>query len=331
MAQAIKRRHLLRAIAAAPGLATPFIACAAAKYPAQPFIILNSSSPGGYLDNLGRAVDPYLSKDLGENFSIVNLLGGDGMLAAARLVQSPPEGYTIMVAGVNTLVIGMLVQKAPYKAEDFTMLNLPSRDFTLMATSIDNAKLKSVEDVVKALQADPKSLSIGAQSVSPDNINLAMFARAIGVPMGALRLVTYEGGNGVRTAIMGGVIDIGLAGGEGFLPLTQLTRPLLVFDAKRREPFDAPCAGDMHFKEKLDFVPGTVRGFVLQSAFKVKYPDRYQIIVSAFEHAFKNPDAIAGMEKQKLDPTWYGPDDSNALYQAMFSQYQQHVDLLKGK
>jgi putative tricarboxylic transport membrane protein len=74
-----------------------------------------------------------------------------------------------------------------------------------------------------------------------------------------------------------------------------------------------------------------VRGFVMQSAFKAKYPDRYQIIVGAFEHAFKNPEAIASMEKQKLDPTWYGPDNSNALYQAMFSQYEQHVDLLKGK
>ena len=83
------------------------------------------------------------------------------------------------------------------------MLNLPSRDYTLMATGIDNARLKSVDDVVKALQADPKSLSIGAQSVSPDNINLAIFANAIGVPMGALRMVTYEGGGTVRTADRG--------------------------------------------------------------------------------------------------------------------------------
>jgi hypothetical protein len=42
MAQAIKRRHLLQAIAAVPGLAAPSVARAAAKYPAQPFIILNS-------------------------------------------------------------------------------------------------------------------------------------------------------------------------------------------------------------------------------------------------------------------------------------------------
>ena len=84
-----------------------------AKFPSQPFVILNSSTPGGYLDNLSRAIDPYLSKELGENFSIINLLGGDGMLAAARLVQSPPEGYTIMVAGVNTLVVGMLVRRRP--------------------------------------------------------------------------------------------------------------------------------------------------------------------------------------------------------------------------
>ena len=186
MAQHITRRHALQAVAAAPALAAPFIARAAGKFPSQPFVILNPSTPGGYLDNLSRAIDPYLAKDLGQSFSIVNLPGGNGMLAAARLVQSPTEGYNIMVAGVNTLVIGMLIHPSPFKADDFTMLNLPSRDYTLMATSAENTRLKSVDDVVKALQADPKSLSIGAQSVSPDNINLALFAEAIGVPSGAV-------------------------------------------------------------------------------------------------------------------------------------------------
>jgi putative tricarboxylic transport membrane protein len=330
MAQHITRRHALRAVAATPALALPFIARAAGKFPSQPFVILNPSTPGGYLDNLSRAIDPYLAKDLGQSFSIVNLPGGNGMLAAARLVQSPTEGYNIMVAGVNTLVIGMLIHPSPFKADDFTMLNLPSRDYTLMATSAENTRLKSVDDVVKALQADPKSLSIGAQSVSPDNINLALFAEAIGVPWEQLRVVTYEGGGTVRTAVMGGVIDIGLAGAEGFLPLRQLTRPLLLFNSKRQAEFDAPCVNDMHFQKALDFSPGTVRGFVLQTRFKTKYPDRYQTIVGAFERAFKNPEAIAAMEKQQLDPTWYGPDESNTVYQAMFTQYQKHAGLLKG-
>jgi len=320
----------LRAVAATPALAAPLFARAAGKFPSQPFVILNPSTPGGYLDNLSRAIDPFLAHDLGQSFSIMNLPGGNGMLAAARLIQSPTEGYNIMVAGVNTLVIAMLVHPTPFKADDFTMLNLPSRDYTLMATSAENTMLKSVDDVVKALQADPQSLSIGAQSVSPDNINLALFADAIGVPREQLRIVTYEGGGTVRTAIMGGVIDIGLAGAEGFLPLRQLTRPLLLFNSKRQAAFDAPCVNDMHFKEALDFSPGTVRGFVLQSAFKTKYPDRYALMVNAFERAFKNPQAIASMEKQQLDPTWYGPDESNAVYQAMFTQYKKYAGLLKG-
>ncbi len=64
-----------------------------------------------------------------------------------------------MVAGVNTLVVDMLVRSTPFKAEDFTMLNLPSRDYTLMATGVAvSPALKSIDDVVKALQADPKTL-----------------------------------------------------------------------------------------------------------------------------------------------------------------------------
>src|SRR6478752_5147106 len=145
MVQHVTRRHLLRAVAATPALAAPLFARAAGKFPSQPFVILNPSTPGGYLDNLSRAIDPFLAHDLGQSFSIMNLPGGNAML----------------------------VHPTPFKADDFTMLNLPSRDYTLMATSAENTMLKSVDDVVKALQADPKSLSIGAQSVSPDNINLA--------------------------------------------------------------------------------------------------------------------------------------------------------------
>ena len=105
---------------------------------------------------------------------------------------------------------------------------------------------------------------------------------------------------------------------------------MLLFNSKRQAEFDAPCVNDMHFQKALDFSPGTVRGFVLQTRFKTKYPDRYQTIVGAFERAFKNPEAIASMEKQQLDPTWYGPDESNTVYQAMFTQYQKHAGLLKG-
>ena len=99
---------------------------------------------------------------------------------------------------------------------------------------------------------------------------------------------------------------------------------------KCQKAFDAPCVSDIHFKEPLNFSPGTVRGFVLQSSIKTKYPDRYETIVSAFERAFKDPKAIASMEKQQLDSTWYGPDESNAVYQSMFTQYKKHADLLQG-
>ena len=58
MVHSITRRSLLQSVATAPALAAPFIARAASKFPSQPFVILNPSTPGGYLDNLSRAIDP---------------------------------------------------------------------------------------------------------------------------------------------------------------------------------------------------------------------------------------------------------------------------------
>ncbi len=328
MIHAISRRRVLAA-GAASALGMPAVVRAAEKFPSRPFVIINSSVPGGYLDNLARALTPFLSKELGESFSVQNVLGGDGMLATMRVLQLPPDGYTLYVAGVNTVVVTILTQKTSYKLDDLAMINLPARDFTLMATSAENAKLKSVDDVVKALQANPKALSIGVQPISTDTINLAFFAQAIGVRYADLRIATYDGGGAVRSAVVGGVIDIGLAGGEGFLPLQGLSRPLLTFDDQKRAPFDAPCVKDVTFKAPLDFVPGTVRGFCLPATVKSKYPERYERLVDAFEKAFKDPATLASLQKQQLATTWYGPQASDAAYHEMFAQLQKYAGLLK--
>src|SRR3546814_19749035 len=98
------------------------------------------------------------------------------------------------------------------------MINRPSQDYTLMAAAADG-DIKSVKDVIDQLKADAGSLSIGIQPSSADLVNLMLFADANGIDRAGLRLVTYDGGGPTRNDTAGGVADIGLVGGQGFLPL----------------------------------------------------------------------------------------------------------------
>src|SRR3546814_11320223 len=66
------------------------------------------------------------------------------------------------------------------------------------------------------------------------------FADANGIDRAGLRLVTYDGGGPTRNATAGGVVDIGLVGGQGFLPLAEKITLLLVFEEAQRDGWDCP-------------------------------------------------------------------------------------------
>lgn len=333
MFSALDRRTALKLLGGgtAAAMVNAPIAFADDAFPAHQMTMVNPFAPGGYTDNLARAIAPRLGKVLGQPCTVVDMPGGDGLLGGSYYVNQPADGYVLLCAGAQPIDLNVLIHNAPFKHEDFYWINIPSRDYTMMATSAKNDKIKSLSDVVDALKKDPKSLSIGTQSASPDLINLAVFAEAIGVKLSDLRIATFEGGGQVRTNIVGGVVDIGLAGIDGYLPLRELVRPLLTFDTKQHDDFDTPNVTNANLGGSLDkYVAGTLRGFAVTRKFKDEHPDRYQQLETAYEKVFNDPDTIAAMKKQQLAYQWYGPDDSNAIADRTYQGLKQFVDLLKG-
>ena len=208
------------------------------------------------------------------------------------------------------------------------MINLPSRDYTLAATSSDS-ELQDFQQVISSLKEDPGSLSIGLQPASADYVNLMLTMRAAGIDPAGLRIVTYDGGGPNRNATAGGQVDVGFVGGEGFLPIKARIKPLAIFAAETVEWFpEAPtitAAG-----VQTDFVEGSQRGWVVPTALKSEQPEVYAVIEGAVERASKKPEAIQALQTQQLSTTWYGPQGSNEAYLATAKKMAQYIDLLKG-
>ncbi|MXQ14346.1 Bug family tripartite tricarboxylate transporter substrate binding protein [Microvirga makkahensis] len=304
----------------------------AQNYPERPVNVVIPFDTGGYNDRLARAFAPCLEKELGQPLAIVNKPGAGTMLGNRYFLQQPDDGYTIMATSAAPYIpLTILLQNAPYKAEDFHMINLPSRDFTLVATSAEK-NIQSMEQVIEQLKKDPTSLSIGVQPASADFVNLALLMDAAGIDRSKLRIVTYSGGGPARNGTAGGHVDVGFVGGEGFLPIKEKIRPLLVFSDEKTEEF--PNATNVvEFGRKNgfqgEFVEGSQRGWAVHTSFKEKHPDRYQKLASAIERATKNPECVAKLQAQQLATRWYGPEASNAAYKSTFEAMQKHRDLLK--
>lgn len=91
------RKGLLVSVAVAWVCANSAIA--AESYPVKPVRIIVAAGPGSGDDFVSRTLAARLSELLGNQFIVDNRPGAGGMIAQTFVSKSPPDGYTLLLAG----------------------------------------------------------------------------------------------------------------------------------------------------------------------------------------------------------------------------------------
>jgi tripartite-type tricarboxylate transporter receptor subunit TctC len=326
------RRSVLQAgaalgVAAMAGSATSVFAQA---FPSRPVTIVVPFAPGGFNDRIARAFGPFLQKQLGQPVTVVNKGGAGAQIGHMFLLQQPADGYTIAMTSVNYISTNIGLTQAPFKLEDFDVLNLPSNDYTLLATAAES-KWKNVGEIIAALKKDPKSVSIGVQPGSADLINITLLLKAAGIDPSQVRIVTYKGGGPTRNAVLGSTVDVGLVGAEGWVALKPRIRALMTFADEKVENWeDVQTVEDFGKANKLnvEWVPGSQRGWTVQTKLAKDFPDRRAKLVDALKKAQEDPEWVAVAKEQKFPNPWYGPEKSQQMYMKGSAALNRHMSML---
>ena len=139
----------------------------AQSYPTRPVKLVVGFAPGGTIDVVARIIGESLSSKLGKPFVIENRSGANGMLAAAMLANSEPDGYTIFVSNSSTITLNpTLFKDIKYNPErDFapitTVISVP----LILAVEPSNpqsADIKSLSDLVTLAKAKPGMVTYGS-------------------------------------------------------------------------------------------------------------------------------------------------------------------------
>jgi len=94
----------------------------AQEYPTRPITMVVGYPPGGNTDLMARALQPELSRALGQPVVIVNRGGAAGTLGAADAARARPDGYTLLFSPNNPLTAQPHQQQLSYGLDSFRFL-----------------------------------------------------------------------------------------------------------------------------------------------------------------------------------------------------------------
>src|SRR5262249_13223712 len=100
----LPRRNFLHLAAGAAALPVVPRIARAQTYPSRPVRMIVGWPPGGGADTVSRIVGQWLSERLGQQVIIENRPGASTNISAQAVINSPPDGYTLLFYSASTLI-----------------------------------------------------------------------------------------------------------------------------------------------------------------------------------------------------------------------------------
>jgi tripartite-type tricarboxylate transporter receptor subunit TctC len=237
------RRHALTtALAFAAGSRVQ-----AQPFPGKPIRIFVGYSAGGAVDIVARTISQHLQASLGQPVIVENKPGAGTNIATKALIESPPDGHTLMLAA-NALAVNVsLFQPAPYRLDQVTPIALVGRVPVVLA-AYARSPVDSVAALIAQSKARPGSIDYGTPgNGSTPHLAVELFQRAAGI---RLTHVPYKGGAPAINDVVAGHIQTVAVNALELLPHVKAgkLRVLAVLSQKRSPIFaEAPTIAESGF------------------------------------------------------------------------------------
>ena len=217
-----------------------------AQYPERLVTLYGGYPAGGMVDIVARILADGMKTKFPKGIIVGIRAGAGGAVAAAEVATGKPDGYTILLAPISSLVIQPQVLDLRYKTpNDYeTIINVVSF-YPLMAVRPD-APWKSAKEFMAEARAHPNKLRVGTPGeATSSHLNLESLMHAAKVNF---THVPYRGWGESSPALLGGHIEGIVAQPGEVKPMMEANRmrPLMVFQKARHPDFpDTPTATEL--------------------------------------------------------------------------------------
>lgn len=216
-------------------------------FPYRPIRMVTELAAGTGGDVYLRQLLPHISGSIGQAVIVDNRADAGGLVAAEFVARATPDGYTILAASQNALIMRRFLSKTR-GVDVFTDL-VPITELWKATTLIlvgPALPVKSLAELIEHARANPGKLSYGTSGfgtshhLTGEQIQQLAGIRLVHVP--------YKGGVGSMQAAMAGEVHIAIGFGATALPVIRSgkVRALALVEGRRLGNMaDVPSAADL--------------------------------------------------------------------------------------
>jgi tripartite-type tricarboxylate transporter receptor subunit TctC len=198
-------RTLLQACAVA--VAAAFAAPAVAQdYPSQPVHIIVPFSPGGPADIYARYLGDRLQQRLGQPVVVDNRVGGGGVIGAEAVVQSEPDGYTLLMMSNTHTTNETLIPDKNYELMRDLVPVAPVNFADLVMVIHPGVEAETLEEFIQLAKDRPGELNYASSGPGTPYHMAGELFKAMSET--DIVHVPHRGSSDARAAVLGGHVDM---------------------------------------------------------------------------------------------------------------------------
>ncbi len=310
----------LAALTLALGLAIPAMA---AEWPSRPVSIIVPAGAGGGSDGTARILSKYLKQELGQQFNVINLGQGGGVVGIQKIISSKADGYTLGI--LFNYAHYKEMGQADFKASDFTPIGQYNFDLAGFQVKTDSP-FTNLRQALDALKADPAKYTIACAGGCGGSWPMAVagLLDAWQVDMQKVRMIPGQGAAAAMQDLAAGGVDFvpcSLPEADALLR-SEKVRSLAVFGSERQAAY--PNVPTLKEETGLDLELGSFRALVAPAGL----PDDIKIrLETTLEKIYNDPEWRKEMEDRGFRPQWRNAE----AFGEYLEQHTRDVQSLIGK
>jgi len=258
--------------------------------------IVAGSAPGGSNDNTARTMERVLlaHKLVPTTVTVVNRPGGGGSIAYTYVSQRPGDAHYLYIAS-SGMLSNHIVGSSSLSHADFTPIALLYEDHAVFMVPTGST-IKTGAELADRLKKDPRAVVIGFANAygSSRHMAAALLMRTLGGSPRDLKPVVFKGSAEAITAVLGGHLDVAVAGAVNAIPHVAAGR-MRVIGVAAPQRLGGPLAVAPTWREQgVDLVYGNWRAVF---APKSLTPAQLAFWENALRRMAEAPDWKADLEK----------------------------------